>query len=73
MLHDNYVGGGISLRGTGEVPMLSVAMMLVAQWFTSDQRKAKQFDRREAAKGDDTELAAYNAWLEKIGKETEGH
>jgi putative copper resistance protein D len=72
LLHDNYVGGGISW-GTGEVPMLLVAMMLVAQWFTSDQRKAKQFDRREAAKGDDTELAAYNAWLEKIGKETEGH
>ncbi len=68
LLHDNYVGGGISW-GTGEVPMLLVAMMLVIQWFTSDQRQAKQFDRREAAKGDDGELAAYNAWLQKIGKE----
>lgn len=68
LLHDNFVGGGISW-GTGEVPMLLVAMMLIAQWFVSDQRTAKQFDRREAARGEDGELAAYNEWLSKLGDE----
>lgn len=61
LLSDQRVGGGIAWAG-GEVPLVIVLIALFIQWTRQDQRMAKRFDRREA-RGNDNELANYNAML----------
>ena len=47
--------------GFGEIPGLLVFGALFVQWYRSDEREARRFDRRE---GDaEAERTAYNAYL----------
>ncbi|GGD08216.1 cytochrome c oxidase assembly protein [Nocardioides daphniae] len=64
LLADQSFGGGLTWA-MGEVPLLLVAIVLLAQWFRDDTRRAKQADRR-ADRDDDAELQAYNAMLQRI-------
>ncbi|MCD9198116.1 cytochrome c oxidase assembly protein [Aeromicrobium wangtongii] len=46
LLADQYLGGGMAWA-TGEVPLLLVMIAILFQWFRSDAREAKRFDRAE--------------------------
>jgi cytochrome c oxidase assembly factor CtaG/putative copper export protein len=63
-LEDQVTGGEIAW-GIGELPTLSVAILLAAEWFTSSTREARRRDRSEARTGD-AELSAYNAMLQQL-------
>jgi cytochrome c oxidase assembly factor CtaG/putative copper export protein len=64
LLADQQYGGGIGW-GIGEVPTLLIALVLVGQWSTADDRDAKRYDRAADRDGD-AELEAYNAMLAKL-------
>lgn len=67
LLRDQYVGGSIAWA-MGEVPLLLVMGALFVQWFRSDRRDSRRYDR--AAKGnDDRELEDYNAYLASLDAE----
>ncbi len=61
LLRDQYVGGSITWA-MGEVPLILVMGALFVQWFTSDRRESRRFDRAADHDGDH-ELEAYNAYL----------
>ncbi|MCM0620214.1 cytochrome c oxidase assembly protein [Nocardioides bruguierae] len=67
---DQRLGGAITW-GTGEIPMVLVLIVLVAQWFTSDQRAARRADRRADADGD-ADLEAYNRMLAGLAQRDGG-
>ncbi|MGH8826183.1 MAG: cytochrome c oxidase assembly protein, partial [Jiangellaceae bacterium] len=59
-LADQTLAGQITW-GFGELPGLIVMITLFVQWFRSDEREARRFDRKE---GDaEAERMAYNAYL----------
>lgn len=64
LLADQYLAGSLTWA-LGEVPMVLVLLVLVAQWYRSDRRDAERHDRRSDRDGD-AELVAYNAMLGKI-------
>ncbi|QCX26357.1 cytochrome c oxidase assembly protein [Nocardioides jishulii] len=66
LLADQSLGGGLTWA-MGEIPLLLVAIVLLAQWFRDDTRRAKQADRR-ADRDDDAELVAYNEMLQRIAE-----
>ncbi|TIC84501.1 cytochrome c oxidase assembly protein [Nocardioides sp. GY 10127] len=70
LLDDQRLGGALTW-GLGEVPMVMVLVVVLAQWFTSDQRAAKRADRRADADGD-AELEAYNRMLQGLARR-DGH
>ncbi|MEV4126231.1 cytochrome c oxidase assembly protein [Nocardia sp. NPDC049707] len=66
LMADQRVGGGIAWI-SGEIPVLLVVGALVTQWVAQDRRTAVRTDRRDDEYGD-SELAAYNAMLEKLAQ-----
>ncbi|WP_395695944.1 cytochrome c oxidase assembly protein [Nocardioides sp.] len=67
---DQYLGGSLTWA-LGEVPMVIVLVVLVAQWYRSDTREARRHDRKAAREGD-AELAAYNRMLARIADADDG-
>lgn len=61
LLSDQHTGGAIAW-GAGEFPTVLVALMVVRQWVTTEERVAKRYDRK-AMNDDDAELRAYNEQL----------
>lgn len=61
LLADQYLGGGIAWA-MGEVPLLLVMGAIFVQWFKSDTRESRRYDRSES-NNEDRELEAYNAYL----------
>lgn len=57
--------GGSIMWGVSEVPTVLYALVLVALWTRSEDRRARQYDRK-AERDDDAELAEYNAYLESL-------
>lgn len=74
LLADQYLGGGIAWA-MGEIPLLLVIGAIFVQWFKSDAREAKRFDRAESKNGNH-DLEAYNAYLAELqahGKRRDTH
>ncbi|WP_051425592.1 cytochrome c oxidase assembly protein [Jiangella gansuensis] len=61
---DDQILGGQLTWGFGELPGLIVIGALFVQWYRSDERDARRFDRREGE--DEAERTAYNAYLAKL-------
>lgn len=70
LLADQYLGGSLAWA-LGEVPMILVLLVLLAQWFTSDSRAARKYDARAERDGD-AELEAYNARLAAMSRRDQG-
>lgn len=66
LLQDQYVGASMTWA-LGEVPMVMVLVVLLAQWARDDRRQATRQDRH-ADRTDDAELAAYNAMLARAAR-----
>lgn len=64
LLADQYVGGSLTWA-LGELPMVLILVVLLAQWYRSDTRDARNIDRR-ADRDHDAELVAYNASLSRL-------
>lgn len=64
LLADQNLGGGIAWA-MGEIPLILVMGALFVQWFTSDRRESRRFDRAEANNAD-RDLEAYNAYLAEL-------
>lgn len=60
-LEDQRIGGGVTWS-VGELPTLSLAILVALQWSRSDAREAKRIDRKADRDGD-AELAEYNRML----------
>ncbi|MVA76906.1 cytochrome c oxidase assembly protein [Auraticoccus sp. F435] len=63
---DQQVGGQLAW-GLGELPLIGVTIALLAQWFGSEERAARRFDRATSA-GHDTSLDAYNEMLAELAR-----
>jgi cytochrome c oxidase assembly factor CtaG/putative copper export protein len=68
-LADQQRGGEIAW-GVGEAPTLVLAMLVAVQWFRRDTAMARRQDRKADRDGD-ADLGAYNAWLARLGEETD--
>ncbi|WP_405577444.1 cytochrome c oxidase assembly protein [Streptomyces sp. NBC_01190] len=68
-LDDQTWAGGIAWAFS-EVPSVIVLVVLLFQWYTSEQRQARRSDRAADRDGD-AELVAYNAYLASL--EARGH
>ncbi|RCK69799.1 cytochrome c oxidase assembly protein [Desertihabitans brevis] len=66
-LADVQQTGGQLAWGMGELPLLGVTIALLFQWFRSDERAARRFDRATSA-GHDTSLDAYNEMLAELAR-----
>jgi len=66
LLADQYLGGGMAWA-MGEIPLILVMAAILVQWFKSDAREAKRFDRSESRTGDE-QLEAYNARLRDLAE-----
>ncbi|MEO6606338.1 MAG: cytochrome c oxidase assembly protein [Aeromicrobium sp.] len=66
LLADQYLGGGMAWA-MGEIPLILVMGALLWQWFRSDAREAKRFDRSED-RTNDAALDAYNARLRDLAE-----
>lgn len=64
LLRNQYIGGGIAWAG-GEIPLLMVVIVLVAQWTRSDSREARRKDRHFDT-GRDDEFETYNRMLQQL-------
>jgi cytochrome c oxidase assembly factor CtaG len=58
---DQQTGGGIAWS-VGEIPTVTMAIVVAMMWARSDDRESKRSDRKADRDGD-AELAAYNAML----------
>ena len=68
-LQDTLLGGQIAW-GVGEIPTLIVLIVIAVQWARSDERDAKRLDR-QADRDGDSELAAYNEHLARLGRRSQ--
>src|SRR5699024_5548501 len=66
LLRDQQTGGGITW-GSGEIPLLLIMIALAVQWARSDQRQARQHDRR-ADRDHEAELTAYNEMFRELAR-----
>jgi putative copper resistance protein D len=66
LLEDQKLGGGIAW-GIGELPTLTLLLILAVQWTRSDDREARRRDRAADRDGD-AELTAYNAMLAQLAR-----
>lgn len=57
--------GGSIMWGVSEIPSLVYALILAAQWMRSEDRRARQYDRK-ATRDNDAELTAYNEYLQGL-------
>lgn len=62
-LDDQHLAGAMNWA-LGEIPMVLVVVLLLVQWWRSDQREARRRDRAADRDGE-AELASYNAMLER--------
>ncbi len=60
-LEDQQIGGGIAW-GVGELPTVSLAIIVAVLWYRSDSRESRRYDRKADRDGD-SELEDYNAML----------
>ncbi|MFI7518018.1 cytochrome c oxidase assembly protein [Micromonospora globbae] len=70
LLEDQKLGAGIAWA-FGEIPGAFVMGLLVRQWIRDDQREQARLDRaadRAEARGEDDELARYNAFLAEANR-----
>lgn len=67
LLADQYLGGSITWA-LGEVPMVLVLLVLVAQWYRADSRQARRQDDRADRNGD-AELVSYNQMLGRLAEQ----
>ncbi|QTE31655.1 bifunctional copper resistance protein CopD/cytochrome c oxidase assembly protein [Pengzhenrongella sicca] len=65
-IEDQQIGGSIAW-GIGELPTLALALVVAFSWSRSDERTARQRDRRVDRDGD-LEMDAYNAELARIAE-----
>jgi cytochrome c oxidase assembly factor CtaG len=63
-LSDQTLAGGIAWAFS-EIPSVIVLVVLLFQWYTSEQRQARRTDRAADRDGD-AELVAYNAYLASL-------
>jgi putative copper resistance protein D len=68
-LPDQLLAGQLTW-GFAELPGLLVLGVLFVQWYRSDERDARRFDRRDA--DSEAELAAYNAYLARLDARSRG-
>ena len=61
-LADQQTGGGIAWS-VGEIPTVTLAIIVAIQWAGTTRASAKRYDRK-ADRDDDAELEEYNAMLE---------
>jgi putative copper resistance protein D len=66
LLATQYIGGGIAWAG-GEIPLVIVVIVLVAQWRASDEREARRKDRHLDT-GRDDEFETYNRMLRQLAE-----
>jgi putative copper resistance protein D len=64
LVADQHRGGGIAWA-LGEIPVLILLIAAAWAWLKSDEREARRYDR-QAERDGDAELAAYNAYLQKL-------
>ncbi|KPM55125.1 copper resistance protein CopD [Frankia sp. R43] len=64
-LGDQGTAGGIAWS-FGEVPTLIVMLVLAVQWARTDERRARNRERRVDTLGVDEQLDAYNAYLARL-------
>jgi putative copper resistance protein D len=60
-IDDQHTGGGIAWS-VGEIPTVTLAVVVAVLWYRSDTRESKRYDRKADRDGD-AELAEYNAML----------
>jgi putative copper resistance protein D len=70
-LADQHTAGGI-VWAFGELPTFVVMLVLVAQWARTDDRHARQRERRVETTGVDRELDDYNAYLASLHRPKAG-
>src|SRR5690606_38727326 len=63
------IRGGTIMWAISEVPTVGYAILVAVQWMRSDDRRARQYDRKAERDGG-AELAAYNAYLASLRRET---
>jgi cytochrome c oxidase assembly factor CtaG len=66
LLADQYLGGGMAWA-MGEIPLVLVMGAILVQWFRSDTREARRYDRAES-RNSDADLEAYNARLRDLAE-----
>ena len=59
------VRGGTIMWAISELPTIGYAMIVAVQWMRSEDRRARQWDRKADRDGG-AELAAYNAYLARL-------
>src|SRR5690606_10351754 len=59
------IRGGTIMWAISEVPTVGYAILVAVQWMRSDDRRARQYDRKAERDGG-AELAAYNAYLASL-------
>lgn len=65
-LADQQVGGGIAWS-IGEIPTITLAIIVAFMWARSDTKEAKRLDRKADRDGD-SDLAQYNEMLSGLSK-----
>lgn len=60
-IDDQHTGGGIAWS-VGEIPTVTLAVVVAVLWYRSDTRESKRYDRKADRDGD-AELTEYNAML----------
>jgi putative copper resistance protein D len=66
-IDDQHAGGGIAWS-VGEIPTVTLAIVVAVLWYRSDTRESTRYDRKADRDGD-AELAEYNAMLAgRVGK-----
>lgn len=65
-IEDQQAGGGIAW-GIGELPTITLAIIVAFMWAKSDTKEAKRLDRKADRDGD-ADLAEYNTMLTGLGK-----
>jgi cytochrome c oxidase assembly factor CtaG/putative copper export protein len=69
-MEDQYAAGGIAWS-VGEIPTVTMAIIVAIMWSRSDGREAKRKDR-QADRDGDAELTAYNEQLESLARSERG-
>ena len=70
LIADQQRGGGIAW-GAGDLPSFVLAIALLVEWFSSDQRESRRLDRRADRDGD-AELRRYNERLAAMHRRDTG-
>jgi cytochrome c oxidase assembly factor CtaG len=73
LLNDQHTGGGLGWS-MSDAPIIIALVFLFIQWTKDDAREARRLDRasdRAVSKGEDDELAKYNARLAALAKRDE--